>query len=376
MDRIRVLQHKAVNFRFGGTVKWNGSHELTLEGDFGDKMKQTAYWRENMPVKAGQTIDVWLEYTKTENVHVSLEVTHFESGTLSEVIRSDEFDEEQLKGIVHIEADTKPAYLFFSLNACGSGELKINALRIRQGDPVAGGKRYVTSHREEIFSYFEPGDGKPPLNVIFSDYNQQQGFEHDKNVPFLLILDLRLDGGAFYMGSEEYESTVLDIIHKHTEELGFSYDDVILSGIGMGASGAVYYGCDINPHAVVIGKPLLSLGDMAANEKYIRPGGFPVSLDILKYLCGGTDMESVQKLNDRFWNKFDASDWGHSTFAAAYMIEDDFDETAYGKIISHLQNVGVRVYGKGFHGRHNDDDREILKWFSLELEKIIYGDFR
>ena len=59
---------------------------------------------------------------------------------------------------------------------------------------------------------------------------------------------------------------------------------MILSGISMGAYGALYYGCDIKPHAMILGKPLVNIGNVALNEKYLRPGGFPTSLDVLHYL--------------------------------------------------------------------------------------------
>ena len=66
------------------------------------------------------------------------------------------------------------------------------------------------------------------------------------------------------------------------KELGFTRDQVILSGISMGSFGALYYGCDIMPHAMILGKPLASIGDVAANERLRRPGGFPTSLDVVQ----------------------------------------------------------------------------------------------
>ena len=107
------------------------------------------------------------------------------------------------------------------------------------------------------------------------------------------------------MGSEEYEQMIVNVIRKYMEELGFSGNDVIFSGLSMGTYGALYYGCDIHPHAILLGKPVISIGTVAANEKRIRPGGFPTSLDVLHYLCGNTDDAAVIRLNEKFWNKFD-----------------------------------------------------------------------
>ena len=143
----------------------------------------------------------------------------------------------------------------------------------------------------------------------------------------------------------------------------------------MGTYGTLYYGCDIRPHAMILGKPLASIGDVAANETLHRPGGFPTSLDVLKYLCGDTDKVAVQQLNDRFWKKFDATDWSDSKFVVSYMIEDDYDRNAYEQLISHLQSEGVQVYGKGLHGRHNDATGGIVNWFVSQFKKVLREDF-
>ena len=143
----------------------------------------------------------------------------------------------------------------------------------------------MTSNREEIFSYFDPGDMKPPLNVYFPVIRHEEGFEEyyrmrSMGCPFLLIAEARLEGGGFYVGTQEYETVIVDLILKSMKELGFTRDQVILSGISMGSFGALYYGCDIMPHAMILGKPLASIGDVAANERLRRPGGFPTSLDV------------------------------------------------------------------------------------------------
>ena len=80
-------------------------------------------------------------------------------------------------------------------------------------------------------------------------------------------------------------------------------------------------------------------------------------------------------MNDRFWEKFDAANWEHSKFAVAYMIEDDYDSDAYNTLISHLASSGVQVYGKGLHGRHNDNSGGIVNWFASQYKKILREDF-
>jgi accessory secretory protein Asp2 len=275
--------------------------------------------------------------------------------------------------------------VFISLHVKGHGKLKIVALHDRysrrgHGVFLPGGERYVASNREEIFHYFDPGDLKPPLCVYFSGYKTMQGFEgyfmmKRLGCPFLLIAEPRLSGGCFYMGTEEYEKACADIIRRRMEELGFSNDQVILSGLSMGTFGALYYGCDILPHAMILGKPLASIGLVAENERLHRPGGFPTSLDVLNYIAGDTDDASVQRLDDKFWNKFDATDWRSSKFIVAYMIEDDYDSKAYDMLISHLKTDGAQLYGKGIHGRHNDATGDIVAWFIGQYERVLIEDF-
>jgi accessory secretory protein Asp2 len=165
-------------------------------------------------------------------------------------------------------------------------------------------------------------------------------------------------------------------IRKYMRQLGFTPDQVIFSGLSMGTYGALYYGCDILPHAIIIGKPLASIGTVASNERLLRPGGFPTSLDVLMNLYGDTDETAVAALNHRFWDRFDKADWRWTKFAIAYMIEDDYDMDAYQRILSHLGGGTVQVLGKGIHGRHNDNTGGIVNWFVGQYKRTIMEDFR
>lgn len=379
------LRDLAVAQGFSGKVKWDGNYSVTLEGEFGDDFRQVAFWRYNSFLEQGQLVDLWLEYWKEPKVSLSLVITQFAYGSADHILQQWYFDENELQQIMQIEGQRGNGSMFASLHARGNGKLKIVALhkRISRGNHgffLPGGERYVTARREEAFCYFDPGDLKPPLNVYFSGYKTKQGFEGYnlmKNLgsPFLLVAESRLEGGGFYMGSGEYERLFVNLVKKYMEELGFTADQVILSGISMGTYGALYYGCDIKPHAMILGKPLASIGNVAANEKYLRPGGFSTSLDVLLYQSGGLGENEVTKLNDRFWNKFSAVDWGRSKFIVSYMLEDDYDADAYATLLSHLQSEGVRVYGKGIHGRHNDNTPAIVNWFVGQFEKVLREDF-
>ena len=379
------MRDVAIAQGFKGKVSWNGNYSVSMQGDYGKTLKQVAFWRSNVPIEKGQAIELWLEYKKDPTVQIALSVTQFVQGSLSKVQQRWFFSEEELNDLVILDNQLEYGVIFVSLLACGEGNLDIIALNDRysrrgHGCFIPGGERYVAANREEVFCYFDPGDRKPPLNVYFSGYKTKQGFEgynlmRSMGSPFLLIAEPRLEGGCFYTGSDEYEKIIKDVIIKYMEELSFSNEEVILAGLSMGTFGALYYGCDIRPHAMILGKPLASIGSIAGNETLHRPGGFPTSLDVLKYLAGGMDKTDISNLNARFWDKFDVTDWSKSKFIVAYMIEDDYDRCAYSDLISHLQSEGVELYGKGLHGRHNDATSGIVNWFVSQFKNVMREDF-
>lgn len=378
------LQELAIAQGFHGKVKWNGNYSVELEGDYGEEFRQVAYWRFSNWMLKGEVADFWTEYEKDMTVQVLFEFTLFAMGT-SVILEQRELRDEDMKQVIRMESTQGDGILFVSVRAKGRGRVKLIALhkRLSRGDHgffLPGGERYVSAQREEAFCYFDPADLKPPLSVYFAGYKTAQGFEgyymmKNLGCPFLLLYEPRLDGGAFYMGSEEYEQMFVDMIKEHMDELGFTSDQLILSGLSMGTFGAMYYGNNFRPHAIIVGKPLASIGNVAANEKHLRPGGFPTSLDVLKFQCGGMDRACIEKLNNKFWKKFEETDWGHSKFAVAYMIEDDYDMDAYASMLSHLSADGVQAYGKGFHGRHNDNTVGIVNWFLAQYKKILREDF-
>ncbi len=381
-------QNMSVAQGFKGNVSWRGYESIDLTGDYGNELTQIVFWRNNIPIEINQAIEFWVEYVKDETVEISLEISiiQFGYGAVPKLQSVWNFSEKELNNIVYIENESEhPGYIFASLKAKGQGYLKIIALHDRhsrrgKGNFVPGGKRAVTSEREEIFYYFEPGNLKPPLNVYFSGYKTQEGYEgyymmRGMEHPFLLITDVRLEGGSFYLGSKEYENTIEKIIREIMAKLKFKNSEVILSGLSMGTFGALYYGCRLHPNTILIGKPLASIGDVAENERINRPGGFPTSLDVLHKAYGDLGREAIRQLNDRFWEVFKHTNWNGTRFVISYMIEDDYDSTAYEKLLIHLKDAGAQIYGKGLHGRHNDNTHGIVNWFVNQYRKIIQDDF-
>lgn len=375
----------SISQNFGGSISWDGYNGVLLNGEYGDDFYQIAYWRMNVPLFNEQVIDFWLEYEKDPSVNIQLKFEQFQAGSVSTVQNRWVFSEEDLKSVISIENKKMDGPIFASLLAKGQGKLRITNLHDRHsrksyGVFFPGGERYVTSKREELFMYFDPGDMKPPLNVYFSGWKKQETFEgynmmKKMSAPFLLVTDVRLTGGAFYLGDKEYENLIVSGIQDCLKQLGFDNSQLILSGLSMGTFGALYNGCKLRPHAILLGKPLASLGDMANNERISRPGGFPTSLDVLVKNYGDMSEKSIDALNHRFWDLFDQTDWSQTKFIVSYMLEDDYDMTAYDRLISHIDDIGVEIIGKGVHGRHNDDTYSIVAWFKNQYDGILKSDF-
>lgn len=378
-------QNFIVSTGFSGNVTWKGYSEVELDGDFGDQYHQIAYWKNTIPISKGQSLDMFLEFTKSDDVMLILSVTQYRAGQVAQFEQRWDFDKERLKEVFCIDNLNANGNLFISLKAKGKGKISIKGLHSRSsrrgyGFFIPGGEIYKTSSGEEVFCYFEPGDMKPPLNVYFAGYKKREGFEgynlmRKLGCPFLLLSESRLEGGCFYMGDKEYEDLVKKIIRKYMDELEFEGNDVILSGMSMGTTGALYYSPDIRPKAIIIGKPLASIGDVATAELYYRPGGFPTSLDALYHIAGDTDEEAVKRLNDKLWDKFSAADYSDTVFVISYMIEDDYDRYAHDRLIEHLNSAGAKVYSRGLHGRHKDNTSGIVYWFAERYKQIIRDEF-
>ncbi len=366
---------------FSGQVIFHGHGELCLSGDFGDTFRGILTWTQSVPLPEHSVWSVWPELRTEGEVRVRLRAFFRNSGS-REVTGTDA--EEDLEQPLFISAGDGMR-LALSLEASGNGKLFVGAVHLRQA--VQGGDAFVRSARrgadargEEFYTCFGSLDRKPPLNVFFSARRAQEGFDsldylYSLGCPFLVISDPRLGGGCGYLGSSEYETKLKNRITGAMGTLGFDNSQVIFAGSSMGVAGALYYGGEIHPRAMVLGRPLINLGEVALREKIWRPGGFPASLDILQKLTGGVSRECAEQLNRRMWEKVDKGRFDGTEIAAAYMQEDDYDPTAYLDLLHHLRGKKAKVYGKGFEGRHNDNQDEVREWLRLRHRRLLWEKF-
>lgn len=382
-DKVHI-DNIEVSPNFSGKVQLQGRKFMVLEGDFGQDYQQLVHYRYNVPYSSGQFLHLFLEHTTEESNSLKMAIYLFPEGSTNEVGKQWRIDGEALRDQIVLDAPFS-GHLFVSILAKGTGKVEIGALHWRfgrngLGEFILGGERLVDSHLQEVFTYFDPADFKPPLCVYFSGFRTAEGFEgfwmmKGLKTPYMLICDPRLDGGAFYLGSQELEEKIQNKIQEKLDFLGFDSSQLILSGMSMGTFGASYYGAKLKPHGIVISKPLLNLGDMALGEHLNRPGGFPTSLDLLLSNYGSMNQETAEQLNNRFWEAMVPNVYDTTKFAIAYMKEDDYDATAFEKLVRSSKETGATILGRGYSGRHLDGTEATSNWFIKQYQDILKKDF-
>lgn len=376
---LQVVEH------FSGQMDYEGNRYLVLEGDFGQDFQQIARFRYNIPYYKDSAQDLFFDHLGEAGVETRVSVQLIQEGSLDSIVKEWIFDGEDALAEHPIDADSS-GYLVIALLARGKGKLKIGPCHYRFsrcgfGEFVLGGERFVDENQDEFMYYFHPQDFKPPLCVYFSGWRSAEGFEgygmmKAMGTPFLLICDPRLSGGSFYLGSEAFEQRVSDVIQEKLDFLGFSRDQLIMSGLSMGTFGATYHGAKLEPHALVIGKPVFSLGEVALKEKIVRPGGFKTSLDLLRLFGDSYNNSGAAYLDDRFWKRFRAADFSKTKFVVCYMKDEDYDATAFQKILDYTKGgKAARVVMRGIPGRHNDNYGQQIKWFITQYYHVLKSDF-
>ena len=371
---------------FKGSVSYQGFEHVTLDGKFSETFSQVAHWTYNTMVGENVPIELWLEYEKQGNCEFRLVIRKIWSGAVDEFFEEEIYNEDDLQQAIVVDNKETNFYITVSIEARGKGKLQLGNLHQRWsrkqfGKFVLGGNILHDSTRDEINYFLHPGDFKPPLAVYFAGYRPAEGFEgyfmmKNLGCPFLLFSDPRLEGGAFYLGSEELENKVKETIQHYLDYLGFTSKDLILSGLSMGTFPSLYYGAAFEPRAVIVGKPLANVGTIARRGRIEAPGVFNTSFDILRHQTGGVSYQDMEVLDRRFWNTFKKADFTQTTFGLSYMKDEDMDSKAYDQLVEHLCYTGAKILSKGTSGRHNDDTGTNVTWFLHFYNMVLEEDFK
>lgn len=346
--------------------------------------RQLVAWKENIPYENERPLELWPEFTRDEGCELRFVVQLIKSGTADVIAYQKSYSEDDLSEPVVFSHPTS-GYLSCSIFARGEGLVRIGPIHYRHsrlgaGHFLPGGRRIVDSRREELFYYFHPGNLKPPLTIYFAGYRPAEGFEGYYMMaglghPFLLITDPRLEGGRFYLGSDELEGKLRQVIGEHIAYLGLGEEDVIFSGLSMGSFGALYYGSQFSAHAIIAGKPIIDLGHVAERGRLVRPRDFFTIFDIVNFWNkpepdGGPGSADAftRRLIER-WNGDPG--FGNTKVLMSYMEQDDYDGEAYYTLLNSQTGKPTTVIARGYQGRHNDDSASIVTWFVNQYRRVI-----
>ena len=366
-------------------VQYTGNTALVVEGNFGEELLPCFSVRTTLPVEAFRALELWPEYHVTEgSVDIRMRVRLIREGTRSLLEDTIDAEETDLSKPLIVRAKRR-SYMTVTVFVKGEGTIHFGAIHVRHsrlgaGCLLPGGVRHTDRLRQEFYTYFHPMDCMPPLNVYFSGYRTAESFEgyymmRSFGAPFLLIGDPRIEGGAYYTGSAEYEQKICDVIRETLEKLSFDETQLIISGLSMGSYGACYYAPLLRPYAVIAGKPLINGGQIALNAKSHRPDDFGTALDVLQHAVGSCDEEGAARFDCRMWDRMRSGEIKNSSYAFAYMRQDDYDRNAYDDLVAFMEERGVRIYGKGIEGRHNDNSPAVSGWFVAQFRRLMREDF-
>jgi len=370
---------------FHTSTSWfEGNAYLATNIDHGEDFRQVMMWKENIRYENDRVLELWPEYVRDAGCEIELGVQLIPSHTPDVIAFQRRYSEAELSEPIVFSPPTS-GYLSCSVFAKGTGLVKVGPIHYRHsrlgaGQFLPGGQRIVDSGREELFYYFHPGNLLPPLNIYFAGYRATEGFEGyfmmaGLGHPFLLVTDPRLEGGRFYIGSDELESRLIQVIHECIDSLGIREEDVIFSGLSMGAFGALYYGSQFKTLAIIAGKPIVDLGYVAERGRLVRPNDFFTIFDIVNFWKreghGGSNATVDGFTQDLLARWRRDPGFGDTKILLSYMLHDDYDDEAYYTLVRSQTGKLTTVIARGYQGRHNDDSASIVTWFSQQYRRVI-----
>ncbi|MDK7303543.1 MULTISPECIES: accessory Sec system protein Asp2 [Aerococcus] len=382
----RGIKDIVIQPNFFGNFRYEGNNYIVFNLNHLKEMTPLFYWRRYTISTIDRYLDIWLEYLKDESVDLQLTITYIREGSRNQIVQRLTYGPEQVKKRILLDPPEN-TYASFSLAVKGNGQLKIGPLHFRHsrkkwGDYLPGGQIISDNNREEFAFYYNPGNLKPPLNVYFSGYRTAEGFEgfpmmKNMDHPFILINDLRSEGGAFYRASAEYEANIVGKIIEVLEELNFTKDQLILSGMSMGTYGALYYSTILDPFAVILSRPIVYLGNVTKNQRLRRPNNlFQTAMDLTLRFGNQEDLEEdLNHLDRMLIPKLRHSQYTQSIFAMVYMSHEDYDDKAYHSLLENLSSKPIKIISKSVMGRHNDNGPRVVSWFRNQYKRILWEKF-
>ena len=383
---LRILpENLLISNNYTGMFSREGAHEVIFDGDFGEDFCYLCSWRDHNRSLADmhKKTELFLEHQLEGNVEIQMSLSEINQYS-GKIQKRFFFSQSDLKKALEYGPKLASTNIYnYQLYAKGRGKIHLGTLHLRfsrgrYGSFILGGQRQVDSLGHELITYFNPGDYQPPLCVYFGGFRSAEGFEgyymmKNLKVPFLLVEDLGLVGGAFYRGTVAYRQLLVQKIKDTLQYLGFSNNQLVLSGMSMGTHASLYYVSDLQPHSVIINKPLVNLNEVARNQILKAPQVYPFIFDIETYLAKHIGIKSVNDLDEEFWQHFKDGKFDSTQFYIAHMLNDDYDDIIFNQLRDRFIQSKKVITHKAIPGRHNDNGSTsvgaFLYYYYLVLSK-------
>ena len=141
----------------------------------------------------------------------------------------------------------------------------------------------------------------------------------------------------------------------------------------MGTFGALYYGGSLfSPHAILVGKPIVNLGDVAANLKFKRPDEFGTSLDMMQLIIGQSvarrDRSAESTLLGPVWSSgFQGYNFSPCLYEGWWLRPAGLSRYFRGSVWI----AGSWLSSTSRAGRHNDASGPIIEWLLTQYKEIM-----
>lgn len=365
-------------------VKYPDPGHVTVSVNTNNRWESLGSYRQNWYIAPHRQMKVWLEFEQNVNVVLRLRVTSGQGSNHQQFL----IDlDGQREPIIPLPVQDYGQFVNVTIEVRGVGHLTVGYVHCRWsrhgvGHYVPGGQRLVDKNtNEEIPYYFNPGDGQPPLNVYFGGANMLEMFEgknmmRRQHAPSLSIFDPRFSLGQFYVSSV-LEKKISRLIRQVLDNLNFSNQQLVVTGISAGSYAAVKIGAPLEPKAIIVGKLLGNLGHIAARGRLHRPNDFQGSYDVVtRILNYETNIHNLQQLDNSYWAVLRECDLSHTKIFVTYMLNDNFDDISFERFKNTPAVKAAEEFAyKGFPGRHNDNSPVISGWFKERLRQVMIEDF-
>jgi len=138
----------------------------------------------------------------------------------------------------------------------------------------------------------------------------------------------------------------------------------------MGSLPAMYYAADIKPHAIVVAKPLISLGTLTGNAEFPREVNQDWTLDVRRFLAGRMHPDDTDMLDNILWRHIENVDWSKIAVALFTLKQDEYDGQSLPQLLSFFEENKTQLIQTQEEGTHTAKISEMIAFMKTHLAKL------